>query len=112
MLRWPQRLKGASMDIPVVIEPFDGHTFRARALHLGAEGGTAEEAQSRLEASVAQFFQAGGRVATLTVANGTAPPDPRTLSYGGCLKDHPLLDEWRKAMADYRRELDAEPDEP
>lgn len=98
-----------AMDIPVTTERTDDGTYRARALHLCAEGGSPHEARTRIEELVAQFLRAGGEVGSMSVANGSATEDPRQRSYAGCLKDHPLLDEWHEAMAEYRRQLDAVP---
>ena len=98
------------MQIPVLIEPLEGHGFRARLgepFGFSAEGATRNEAVDRLKELLNMRLSAGSSVTPLEVPVSLE----NTLSYfAGTLKDDPLLDHWKQAMADYRRQVEEDPD--
>ncbi len=99
------------MQIPVLIEPIDGHGYRARGgepLALTAEGPTREAALARLKEQLQARLRNGAEVVSLEL---TVMPHPLA-EFVGMFKDDPMLQEWKKAMADYRRKIDQDPDLP
>jgi hypothetical protein len=101
--------RGPVMQIQVLVEPVVGNGYRATAgLPLGqsAEGATAEEAVQRLRQAIEGRLSNGVRVVTLEVPAIDNP----WLRIAGIFKDDPLFDEWQEAIADYRRQIDEDPD--
>jgi hypothetical protein len=120
------------MQIPVLIEPVAGGGYAARAgspFNWSAEGATHDEALAKLRAEAARHLSNGTRAAALDVPDPTARPDPlAALRVKGVViepppGDHPLLkwagtwdlndpliQEWQKAVEDYRRQIDNDPD--
>src|SRR5262245_38815072 len=99
------------MQIPVLIEPVDSNGYRATIgppLALTAEGVTREEALQRLRQAVQARLSTGAEVTSLEVAAGEHP----LAAYAGMFKDNPLFDAWQQAMAEYRRQVDEEPEVP
>jgi len=97
------------MQIPVLIEPVAGNGYRARGSEpfaLSAEGATREEALARLREQLQDRIRQGAVILPLEV-----PAEPHPLAeFAGMFKDDPLFEDWQKAIADYRREVDADPD--
>ncbi|HEV3168550.1 MAG TPA: hypothetical protein VGZ22_31375 [Isosphaeraceae bacterium] len=97
------------MQIPVLIEPVAGNSFRARSgepFALAAEGTTRGEALQRLRELIATRIATGTEVVTLEV---TASEHPWA-SLAGMLQGDPLLEPWKQAMAEYRRQVDEDPE--
>jgi len=95
------------MQIPVLIEPVAGNGYRARAgepFGWSAEGATPDDALRALNEVVSREVAAGTRVAAIDVP-GKAHP---LLQYAGTWKDHPLLDDWRQAIEEYRHSAEEE----
>jgi hypothetical protein len=102
---------GPAMDIPVLLERVAGDGYRARGLEpfpLTAEGSTRDEALQRLRDLIAQRIPAGAELVSLCIPTTGHP----WASFAGDLKDDPLLESWKEAMADYRRQMDDDPDVP
>jgi len=94
------------MELPVLIERVEGNGYRASGpgpFALTAEGATPEEALRKLREQVTSRAAAGDRFGSLEVPREEHPLAP----FGGYLKGHPLLERWKQAMAEYRRERDA-----
>jgi len=96
------------MTFPVLIQPVSGNGYRASVLppDWSAEGVTADDALSALTRRVASDVAAGARIGTIDIPGCEHPLSGLV----GTLKGHPLLDDWKDAVAEYRRELDADPD--
>jgi hypothetical protein len=97
------------MEIPVVIEPVAGNGYRAKTgdlLGLTAEGGTADEALRSLQNLVAQRVASGTQVVQLTVPPVGHPWAP----FAGDLQGDPLLEDWKRSMAEYRQAIENDPD--
>ena len=60
----------------------------------------------KLHELVANRLVEGVKVVGLKVT-GTAHP---WMAFAGTLKDHPLLEDWKQAMADYRQAIENDPD--
>src|SRR5262245_32363853 len=86
------------MEIPVLIEPNGDKGYQARVgdpFRWVAEGATPDEALANLRRLATEKIAAGVRIASLEIVVRENP----WLAIAGSLKDHPLLDEWREAMA-------------
>ncbi len=95
------------MQIPVVIEPVMGDGYRARTgepVALMAEGTTPDEALQRLRELVQGRVANGVQIVPLDLPDLENP----WVRYAGMFKDNPLFDEWQEAIAEYRRQRDAE----
>lgn len=95
------------MELPVLIEPVAGNSYRARGpdpFGLMAEGATPEEALHKLHEQVRARVAAGVQFVGLELGQGQHPWTP----FAGMFRDDPLYDEWQKAIADYREERNAE----
>jgi hypothetical protein len=99
------------MEIPVLIEPLPGNGFRARGgepLALAAEGATADEALRKLRELMASRLAGGARLVTVDVPNGDNP----WRKLAGMYKEDPLFGAWQQAIADYRRQVEDDPQIP
>jgi hypothetical protein len=93
------------MQIPVLVEPLPHNGFRAvsgEPLHLETEGPTREEAIGKLRELIARRMANGAQVVPVSVE--TSHP---LAEFAGMLKDDPLIDDWKQAMAEYRHERDS-----
>lgn len=117
------------MQIPVLIEPVAGNGYVARAgspFDWSAEGATQDEALQKLQAVVAAKVAAGARVAAVEILPATdpltelrakgmlvepPPGDHPLLKWAGTLDPNdPVIQEWQKAVEEYRRQIDNDPD--
>lgn len=99
------------MQIPVLIEPIDGQGYRARGgepLPMTAEGPTREAALAKLQELLQVRLRNGAEVVLLELVSKPHP----LAEFVGMFKDDPLVEDWKEAMADYRRQLDQEPNLP
>lgn len=98
------------MELAVLIEPLATGGYRATSpppLACSAEGATAEEAFAKLQQLVEGRLAVGAKVVPMTVRSDVHP----IAKSAGVFKDNPLFDEWQAAIAEYRRQRDAELDE-
>ena len=99
------------MQIPVLIEPVAQNGYRARGMEpfaVSAEGATREEALTRLRATIESRLATGAELVGLEI--GT-PADP-WLKYAGMFKDDPWIDDWKRSVAEYRKQVDEDPETP
>ena len=99
------------MDIPVWLERVDGNGYRARAmdpLGLTSEAPTRDEALKKLRELIAERLAAGAELVRLEVPGSEHP----LARFAGDLRDDPLLEAWEEAMADYRRQIEEDPNIP
>ena len=95
------------MEMQVVVERVEGNGYLARTpFGWSAEGATPEEAVLNLQRETDRRLADGMTMRVITVPNGGHPYAPLI----GSLKGHPALDEWREAMAEYRRQVESDPD--
>jgi predicted RNase H-like HicB family nuclease len=97
------------MQLPVLLEPIAGNGFRARGSEpfgLSAEGATRAEALAKLKEQVQAMVSAGAEIVSLEM---DSQPHP-WMEFAGMFKDDPLFDAWQKSIAEYRREVDNQPD--
>ena len=96
------------MEIAVVVERVKGNGYRARGgepFALTGRGATREEALRKLRDKIRSRLKNGVEVVALEVS---AEPNP-WVEFAGMFKDDPMIDEWKNAMAEYRRQVDEEP---
>jgi hypothetical protein len=97
------------MQIPVLVERVKGNGYRARGkdpFAVSAKGATREEALARLRAKIQTRLKNGTEIVGLEVGS---PPHPLA-EFAGMFKDDPLFDDWQHAIAEYRRQVDKDPD--
>ena len=93
------------MEVSVWVGPVNGRGYRAtsEALSVSAEGATEREALERIGKVLEERVADGYRLLTVNVPAGTHPAE----RFFGTLKDDdPLVDNWKSAMAEYRRRID------
>jgi hypothetical protein len=99
------------MDIPVLVEPVANNGFRAvcgEPWRLETEAPTREEAVRQLRQLIERRVAAGAEVVAVSIGDSAYP----LAAFAGMLKDDPLVEPWKQAMADYRQERDAGADTP
>ncbi len=97
------------MQIPVLVEPVAHNGYRARGIEPlaeCAEGATREEALARLREKIDSRLQNGAEIVGLEV--GT-PADP-WMQYAGMFKDDPWIDDWKRSVEEYRKQVDEDSD--
>jgi hypothetical protein len=97
------------MQIPVLIEPIARNGYRAQGMEpfaVSARGATREEALAKLRAKIERRLKKGAQLVALEVG---APPDP-WMAFAGMFKDDPWIDDWKRAVEEYRRKVDEDPD--
>lgn len=93
------------MEIPILVEPVSGNGFRATSggpLGLVIEAPTRVEAIDKLREMIDSRMAAGAEVVGIEIGGSQHPLAP----FAGMLKDDPLLQPWKDAMADYRAQAD------
>ena len=99
------------MEITVLLEPKEGHGYRASSgspLATEAEGTSREEALCNLRAQIEHKIRSGAEILTLEVGQ----PTHSWAQFAGTLKDDPLGEAWVQAMAEYRTSVDNDPHAP
>ena len=99
------------MEIPVLIEPVANNGYWARGVEpfaLTVEGATRDEALQKFRDLLAARLVNGAEIVPLEVPLGGHPLD----RFAGMFRDDPYYDDWQRAIAEYRRQLDPDPDRP
>lgn len=97
------------MEIPILIEPVAGNGFLARGgepLAISAEGASREEALANLKEKLQAKLAEGAVVVPVEVPTQAHP----LAEFAGMYKDDPLIKEWKKSVAAYRRKVDKDSD--
>jgi hypothetical protein len=97
------------MPNPVRVEPIANNGFRATAgepVPISAEGATPEEALRNLRA----VMDKNGT--QLEPVELSAADNPWLAAAGIYDANDPLIRDWKEAMEEYRREVEADPDRP
>lgn len=98
------------MQISVLVEPIAGDGSRVRAsgpFSLSAEGKTREEALQELRRLILDRLANG---ATLTYVQVPAEPHPLARWAGSWKPGDPFIEEWKRAVEEYRQEVEDDPD--
>jgi hypothetical protein len=97
------------MQIPVLIEPIARNGYRARGIEpfaVSAKGATREEALAKLRAKIEKRLKKGAELVGLEV--GGPSPHP-WMEFAGMFKDDPWIEDWKRAIEEYRRQVDEDP---
>jgi hypothetical protein len=97
-----------TMQIPVLVEKIKGNGYRARGTEpfaLSARGATREEALAKLRTKIETRLKKGTELVGLEIG---AQPHP-WMQFAGMFKDDPAIDDWVKSMAEYRQEVEQDP---
>ena len=97
------------MQIAVLVERLKGNGYRARGAEpfaLTGKGATREEALRKLRAKILARLKEGVELVGLELDSEANP----WVEFAGMFKDDPMIDEWKQAMADYRQEVEEDPD--
>jgi predicted RNase H-like HicB family nuclease len=104
--------RGLVMQIPVLIEPVAQNGYRARGVEpfaLSAEGATREEALANLRALIESRLTKGAEVVGLEIGASTSAEHP-WMAIAGSLKDDPWIEDYKRAVEEYRKKVDEDPD--
>jgi hypothetical protein len=102
---------GTTMHISVLVERIAGNGYRARGADpfaITVKAATREGALAKLREKIDARLQRGAELVSLEVGPEANPG----VKFAGMFKGDPLLGDWKQAMADYRKEVDADPDYP
>jgi hypothetical protein len=100
------------MEVSVILEQVKDNGYRATAfapVSLVAEAATRDEAVDRIRAMLHEKLSGAELIQVdVPVATNAHP----WLAVAGTWRDHPDVDEVMEAIAEYRREVDADPNRP
>ena len=100
------------MPIQVLIEPVANHGFRATSgepIPLSVEAPTREQALAKLKKRLQARLKNGAELVPLEVA---PRPHPWMEFAGMYDPNDPVVQDWEKATAAYRRKIDEHPERP
>ncbi|MFM9962337.1 MAG: hypothetical protein ACKV2Q_14080 [Planctomycetaceae bacterium] len=95
------------MQVSTLVEPVAGRGFRAMTgspFEITVEAETRQEAIRQLQVSLRQRMAHGAEIVNVEAEVDVHPWQ----KFAGGLKDHPLLEQWEQAMAEYREQVDRE----
>ena len=96
------------MEIQVLLEKLKGNGYRARGAEpfaVTAKGATRQEALAKLRAKIQTRLKKGTEIVTLEIG---AQPHPWQ-EFAGMFKDDPWIEDWVQSMAEYRRQVEDDP---
>jgi predicted RNase H-like HicB family nuclease len=99
------------MQLPVLVEPIAENRFRAKGgepFALTAEGATRADALQNLQRMIETHLAGGAEVVSLEIPTLDNP----WRQMQGIFKDDPWFDEWQQAIAEYRQQVEEDPDIP
>jgi hypothetical protein len=91
--------------IPILVEPISDSHYRAATggpLRLETEAPTREQAIQKLRELIESRISSGAEVVDIAIGAEAHPLAP----FAGLLRDDPLVEPWKQAMAEYREERD------
>jgi hypothetical protein len=96
------------MQIPVLLERVKGNGYRARGTEpfaVSAKGSTREEALAKLRAKIETRLKKGSELVGLDIG-----PQPHPwMEFAGMFKDDPRIEDWVQSMAEYRQQVEDDP---
>lgn len=102
------------MPIQVLIEPLPNNGFRATSggpLAVSVEAPTREKALAKLKEQVGKRLRNGAELVSVELA-APSESNPWVEFAGMYDPNDPVIKDWKKAMADYRRKIDRHPELP
>ena len=100
------------MQIPVLVERVKGNGYRARGTEpfaLSARGATRQEALTKLRQKILARLKKGTEVVGLELGPAANPWQDFAGIYSAA---DPVIQDWKDAMAAYRRKIDEHPERP
>jgi hypothetical protein len=97
------------MQIPVIVERVKGNGYRARGTEpfpVSAKGATRAQALGKLRAKIQAKLKKGLELVPLEIGG---EPNP-WLEFAGIFKDDPWIDDWVQSMAEYRQQVEDDPE--
>ncbi len=97
------------MQIAVLVERVKGNGYRARSAEpfaVTGKGATREEALRKLRGKIQARLKGDVELVGLEVGS---EPNP-WVEFAGMFKNDPMIGTWKKAMADYRAEVEKDAD--
>jgi len=101
------------VGIQVLIERIGKGRFRATSgepLPASVEARTREAAVAKLKKEVGKRLQNGAELVSIDVG-APVKSNPWT-DFAGMFQDDPWIEDWKRSIAEYRRQKDAEPHGP
>lgn len=99
------------MQFPVLVEQTNGNGYRASSsvpFEVSAQGATREEALRNLQNEVETRIKGGAEIVFVDL-----PVENPWLKMAGIFnKDDPAIQEWKKAMAEYRDQIEKDESYP
>lgn len=98
------------MQIPVLIEPIAHNGYRARGIEpfaISAKGATREEALAKLRAKIEKRLKKGAEIVGLEVSGASTHP---WMEFAGMFKGDPWIEDWKRSIEEYRKQVDEDPD--
>ena len=96
------------MKISVLVERVKRNGYRARGTEpfaVSARGSTREEALAKLRKKIQARLRKGTELVDLEVG----PPSHPWMQFAGMFKDDPQIEDWVKSMAEYRQQVEDDP---
>ena len=97
------------MEIPILVKRTAKNGYRAQAMQpfaLSAKGATREEALAKLRAKIEARLENGTELIGLEVGGNDHP----WMEFAGIFKDDPWIEDWKRSVEEYRRQVDEDPD--
>lgn len=99
------------MQIPVLVERTARNGYRAQGMEpfaISAKGATREEALAKLRAKIEKRLKKGAELVGLEI--GTPPASDPWMEFAGMFKNDPWIEDWKRSIEEYRRQVDEDPD--
>jgi hypothetical protein len=96
------------MQIAVLVERVKGNGYRARGTEpfaISARGASREEALAKLRTKIQSRLKNGTELVTLELG----AKEPAWIEFAGMFKDDPGIDDWIQSMAEYRQQVQDDP---
>ena len=97
------------MQIPVLVERIAGNGYRARGagpVAVTVKAATREKALAKLRERIQARLSKGAELVSLEVGPESHP----WVEFAGMFKDDPQIEEWVQSMAEYRQQVEDDPD--
>ena len=97
------------MQIPVLLEPIAHNGYRAQSKEpfaVSAKGATCRRGAGEAAAKIERRLKKGAELVGLEV--GTTPHPWE--AFAGMFKGDPWIDDWKRSIEEYRKQVDEDPD--
>src|SRR5438270_12448956 len=97
-----------TMQIPVFVRQLKNNGYRARGTKpfaISARGATREEALAKLRMKIEARLKQGTELVGLEIGPQAHP----WMAFAGMFADDPAIDDWVQSMAEYRQQVEDDP---